>query len=182
MGRRVDTKGCERCGRIFQPCRFNRHSQKYCTDEVCVQARRREQQRQRYKKKYRGDALFREAECRRCGEGLRGRRKAGRTQAPQQADRQGKALAAAATPDATVAKPPPSFNMELFTTGFVSVMMNLPALPAVHETIRELERRGQQLAAMAALPQGSPASARGENVPLHPLEAARGVPLHPLRG
>jgi hypothetical protein len=130
---------CERCGRRFTVCRFNRHHQKFCTHPACVAERRRERRREHYRRKYRHDAAFREAEQKRCREALQRRRKQG-----------------AGSADTGAAETLPAQNVELVTAALVAQMIDSSDPIEVFRTVRRLEHRGRRLAVAAASPRGSP--------------------------
>lgn len=140
MGRKSRHAQCERCGRLYRPCRHNRHHQRYCTHEACVAERGRERKRASYQRRYQTDKAFREAERQRCREGQQARR-------------------AAAVAEAVL--PPPSGsltlpNLELVAAGLVAQWIGSDDPAEVLEMARALARRGQLLTVGAWLARGSP--------------------------
>ncbi len=131
---------CEKCGRKYRKCRFNKLHQKYCTRKICIKKRRQERQRQWYRKMYRTDQTFADAERERCRTGIRKRRKKGR----QTAD--GVLTDKAAT----------KINIEFLTSGLLSQWIDSKDPVEVEETARRLEKRGQQLALASVSSRGSP--------------------------
>ena len=140
MARRVRTAICARCGRKFVVCRFNGHHQQYCRDPDCVAERRRERQRAYYRKKYRADAGFREAEQVRCREGARRRRQ--EKDAAVSADEGDLALV----------------DLALVTAGLVSQLIDSRDPSAVAASTRGLERRGRELSVSGGPARASPVS------------------------
>ena len=123
---------CQRCGRQFTLCRYNRHHQNCCTHDACVIERRRERQRVSYGKRYRENDAFREAEQNRCRE--RGRR-----------------VSAVEAP-----RPVAAINVELLAAGMLAQMIDSSDPAEVLGTARALEQRGQRLAVFAQSSRGSP--------------------------
>lgn len=140
MARRVRPAICARCGRKFVVCRFNGHHQQYCKHADCVAERRRERQREYYRKKYRADAGFREAEQARCREGARRRRQAK------------DAAVSAAESDLS------SVDLALVTAGLVSQLTDSRDPSAVAASTRRLERRGRELSVSVGSARASPFS------------------------
>lgn len=139
MARRRRTATCRRCGRKFRICRFNAHHQQYCLHPDCVTERRRERQRQYYKKKYRDDAGFRGAEQMRCREGARRRR-------------QEKGAETVAPVEAVFS----SVNMDLVTLGLLAQLNESSDQRVVEATARRLERRGRELTVSGGSARASP--------------------------
>ena len=120
---------CERCGTKYPKCRFNKHHQKYCTRRGCVVERRRERQRQRYRKMYSNDQRFAESERERCRDVIQKRREHARQ-----------------TVDGIVAEREViRMNVELLTTGLLSQWIDSKDPEEVKQAARRLEKRGQQL-------------------------------------
>lgn len=140
MARRRPTASCARCGRRFEPCRYNAHHQNYCTDVSCVTERRRQRQRDLYRKRYRHNELFRQAEQARCREAISRRR--------------------SATAESTVTTPPENpaarLNIELFTAGLLAQMIGSNDLEEVRGAAQALQQRGRRLAVTAQSTRGSP--------------------------
>ena len=155
---------CEECGTKYRKCRFNRIHQKYCTRKSCVVKRRQERQRQYYRKAYRNNKAFADAERDRCRKAIRKRREEVRQTSDE-------ALA-----DST----PTKFNIELFAKGLLSQWIDSKDPMEVEEAARRLEKRGQQLAVAPMSGCGSPIFADFQSVPLHSLEPEMPVPLHSL--
>ena len=129
MANRKEFGSCERCGRKYPKCRFNKHHQKYCTRDACVVERRRERQRQRYQKMYRTDQMFAESERERCRDGIQKRR----ADAHQAAD--------GIVTESEVSR----INIELLTTGLLSQWIDSKDPEEVKQAALQLEKRGQQL-------------------------------------
>ncbi len=140
MANRKQMGICEKCGTKYRKCRFNSLHQKYCTRKVCVVKRRQERQRQRYRKMYRHDQTFADAERERCRKGIRKRREDARRTAD-------KVLA-----DSTATK----INIELLATGLLSQWIDSKDPVEVEAAARRLEKRGQLLAVATAEARGSP--------------------------
>lgn len=143
MARRSQQVRCERCGRLYRPCRHNRHHQKYCTHEACLAERARERKRASYRRRYQQDAVFREAEQERCRESLQARR--------------GAAVAEAVLPPL----PPPPVtpllpDLELMATGLLAQLIGSDDPAEVLASARALERRGQLLSIGVSAARGSP--------------------------
>ena len=138
MARRRPTATCARCGRHFHPCRYNAHHQSYCTDVPCVAERRRQRQREYYRKRYRHDEPFRQAEQTRCRKAMIRRR----------------------TPLPTVITPlepaPSFFDFHLLATGLLAHIIGSNDPNQVHSTAQALQRRGQLLALAAPSARASP--------------------------
>lgn len=140
MANRKHMGTCEQCGTKYRKCRFNTLHQKYCTRKVCVVKRRQERQRQRYRKMYRHDQTFADAERERCRKGIRKRRENARQTATE-------VLA-----DSTATR----INIELLATGLLSQWIDSKDPVEVEEAARRLERRGRQLAVVTVAARGSP--------------------------
>lgn len=65
---------CAACGARFAVSPYNAHRQRFCTERLCVQARKRERQRRWYNRKYKDDGSFARATRQRCAEANRRRR------------------------------------------------------------------------------------------------------------
>lgn len=170
MGGRSGVARCERCGRVYRPCRFNRHHQRYCLDAGCVGERRRERQRAHYARKYREDGSFQEAERERCRASLRERRAAPAVAAPE-----GSSGAVSGELAVSVGLP----CLELVATGLVAQLIGSNDPAEVLATARRLEARGQVVAAVAAVAaRGSPKRGFFQSVPRHSVEAGMVVPRH----
>ena len=130
MASRKEMGICERCGTKYLKCRFNKYHQKYCTRNACVVERRRERQRQHYRKMYRNDQTFTESERERCRNGITKRRAHARQTADQ------------IVAESTVKR----INIQLLTTGLLSQWIDSKDPEEVEQAARRLEKRGQQLA------------------------------------
>lgn len=138
MARRKRTANCARCGRCIKLCRYNAYHQKYCTDVSCVTERRRERRRNSYRKRYRDDAHFREAEQTRCRRNIRRRRIR---------------CATAKDPSDTSLTP---LNFEFFVTGLLAQIIGSNDPGEVHDAAYSLQQRGQRLAIATPTTRGSP--------------------------
>ena len=138
MAQRKRTATCAHCGRLFSPCRYNAHHQTYCTDSACVTERKRQRQRHHYRKRYRHDESFRQAEQARCRQGIVRRRSL---------------LAAIITPPTPA---PPSLNIELFATGLLAHIIGSNDPQEVRVAAQALQQRGQSLALVADSVRTSP--------------------------
>ena len=140
MASRKEIGSCERCGRKYPRCPFNKHHQKYCTHPICVGERRRERQRQRYSKMYGDDQDFAESERERCRNGIRKRRKHACHSADEKVPNRGE----------------PQISIELFAAGLVSQWIDSKDPKEVKQVARQLESRGQQLTLATTTARHSP--------------------------
>ena len=130
MATRKKSAICEDCGRKYLKCRFNKLHQKYCTNKRCVTKRRQERQRQRYRRNYRNDKDFADAERERCRNGIRKRRADAR-----------ETLDEVSADDTQM-----PINIQLLARGLLSQWIDSKNPTEVEEVARRLEKRGQQLA------------------------------------
>jgi hypothetical protein len=164
MANRKETGTCEQCGVKYLRCRFNKHHQKYCTRKSCVIKRRRERQRMHYRRAYRNDTAFADAERNRCKNGIRKRREDARRRSDE----------------VPAGSNPTIINLELFAAGLLSQWIDSKDPVEVEDAARRLEKRGQQVAVATLAVRGSPILGNFQTVPLHSLEVENPVPLHSL--
>lgn len=156
------SKTCQRCGRAFAPCAFNKHHQIYCTHDECRRERARERKRQYYNKRYRDDADFQEAERQRCKASLKERREKARDQPP----------------------PPTSaldaVNINLLLAGLLAQSLDTVDHHDVLYLAREYESRGQALTTATTLAAPNAVLTARKTVPRHSLSREKAVPGHSL--
>jgi hypothetical protein len=126
--------------------------------------RRQGRQRQYYRRTYRNDKQFADAERERCKKNIRKRREYMRRSNDE------KLSGSLRIP----------INIDLLATGLLSQWIDSKDPMEVEQAARQLETRGRQLAVTVVSTGSAPDVKDFQTVPLHSLEGEMGVPLHPL--
>ncbi|NQZ48098.1 MAG: hypothetical protein HRT63_11310 [Erythrobacter sp.] len=161
----AEVRACsaEGCGGTFVPCRYNGHKQTHC--KACMEARRRMQQRNFAKVKYRNDAAYRERERER----KRKSRQAAKT-AELLAEKEKEAAAAARSLRAVTH----------VVTGLLAQFADVDDAEALTEHATALARRGRRLATAGCVVVGGHPKADVEEIFNPGFEAGRARPRRSL--